>query len=450
MTLTESGTSAWYARRALLRAAVFETRDHASTGRTGPPRAAPWLTGVHRGGTATTPSCSTAVDGTELLAVSPEHRHLARGARGAVRAARRAIRSSSGTGSLGAATRASAAPRRAHLGQDRPGRRHDRRGATDGSSWSTPGATAGSREHVVIATASLRQVQVRFPRLTPGYLIDVIGTRHGAATCSRWRPPPRSRRTAPATRPAAAGQRSRCPADQRIGGLARAGRRAADLLGLGYPALDPETTATGPPTAAPGCARLPYLSLGSAVRVRNECADRAAVLPVTSDGAMARQFCDRCVQCGTSPKGTGRRPDHGRLRRARRQPGRRLLQRDDDPGGLTVAALVRYGSACECSQHADRRARGADPAARRAAHRRLRGQGVARARRAVARRTASGRPRCSRSGCAARPRSALCATEFALGAGLLLTAGRAGAGTPGARRPRGDRAAVLHGGGRAA
>ena len=27
------------------------------------------------------------------------------------------------------------------------------------------------------------------------------------------------------------------------------------------------------------------------------------MLPVTSDGAMAREFCDRCVECGTSPKG---------------------------------------------------------------------------------------------------------------------------------------------------
>ena len=49
--------------------------------------------------------------------------------------------------------------------------------------------------------------------------------------------------------------------------------------------------------------RLPYLSLGSAVRIRNECADRAAVLPVTSGSASARQFCDRCVTCGTSPRG---------------------------------------------------------------------------------------------------------------------------------------------------
>jgi hypothetical protein len=81
----------------------------------------------------------------------------------------------------------------------------------------------------------------------------------------------------------------------------------ADLLGVGYAALDPETDGrTGDAGAAADhgepCARLPYLSLGSAVRVRNECADRAAVLPITSCSASARQFCDRCVKCGTSPR----------------------------------------------------------------------------------------------------------------------------------------------------
>jgi hypothetical protein len=74
-----------------------------------------------------------------------------------------------------------------------------------------------------------------------------------------------------------------------------------DLLGLGYPAIDPEPGAE--PVGGAGCVRLPYLSLGSAVRIRNECAERTAMLPVTSEGVMARQFCDRCVRCGTSPKG---------------------------------------------------------------------------------------------------------------------------------------------------
>ena len=78
------------------------------------------------------------------------------------------------------------------------------------------------------------------------------------------------------------------------------------LLGLGYAALDPETE--GPADAGTAgdqgqpCARLPYLSLGSAVRIRNDCGGRAAVLTVTSCSASARQFCDRCVKCGTSPR----------------------------------------------------------------------------------------------------------------------------------------------------
>jgi hypothetical protein len=73
------------------------------------------------------------------------------------------------------------------------------------------------------------------------------------------------------------------------------------LLGLGYPAIDAAdgTRAAG----GGGCIRLPYLSLGSTVRVRNECSGRAALLPVTSEGVTARQFCDRCLLCGTSPKG---------------------------------------------------------------------------------------------------------------------------------------------------
>ena len=187
-----------------------------------------------------------------------------------------------------------------------------------------------------------RQIQVRFPRLAPGYLLDVIGTRHGdgyllAVTPATAQPPYRAGHppAPPLVSGAAAGP------DQRIGGLARAGRRAADLLGLGYPALDPETEG-GPAgrrrhEAASGCRTCRSAAPSGS---RNECADRSAVLPVTSDGAMARQFCDRCVQVRHLAQGTGGRPDHGRLRRTGRQPGRRLLQRDADAGGLSVAAPV--------------------------------------------------------------------------------------------------------------
>jgi hypothetical protein len=61
--------------------------------------------------------------------------------------------------------------------------------------------------------------------------------------------------------------------------------------------------AVDPHQAGPGCVQLPYLSLGSMLRVRNDCSQRARELPVTSCGAAARLFCDRCVTCGTSPRG---------------------------------------------------------------------------------------------------------------------------------------------------
>jgi hypothetical protein len=164
-------------------------------------------------------------------------------------------------------------------------------------------------ERVVMARASLRQIQVRFPRLAPGYLIDVIGTRHGDCLLA----------VAPATAqpPYLAGQPPAPPLVS--GGFADPVSGSAvwhepdnepdDLLGLAYPALDPDTDGipAGHAQAAAdqvqGCVRLPYLSLGSTVRVRNVCTDRAAVLPVTSSGATSRQFCDRCVACDTSPRG---------------------------------------------------------------------------------------------------------------------------------------------------
>lgn len=159
-------------------------------------------------------------------------------------------------------------------------------------------------ERVVVAGASLKQIQVRFPRLSAGYLIDVIGTRHQGYLLA----------VAPATAqpPYRAGHRPAPPlisgrlADP-VSGTAvwhESGDEPAGLLGLAYPALDPETDGLSDGRAQDqACVRLPYLSLGSTVRVRNECTDRALVLPVTSRGVTARQFCDRCVECGTSPRG---------------------------------------------------------------------------------------------------------------------------------------------------
>jgi hypothetical protein len=157
-------------------------------------------------------------------------------------------------------------------------------------------------QRVVLAAPSLRQIQVRFPRLEPGYLIDVIGTRHDdyllAVAPATAQPPYRAGR---ASGPPSVGRRVRAP----ISGTAvwhEPDDGPADLFGLAYPALDPDTDGS-PGDAGLGCIRLPYLSLGGMVRVRNECAEREAVLPVTGDAVMARQFCDRCMECGTSSRG---------------------------------------------------------------------------------------------------------------------------------------------------
>jgi hypothetical protein len=159
-----------------------------------------------------------------------------------------------------------------------------------------------SPQRVVFASASSRQIQVRFPRLAPGYLLDVIGTRHAdhlLAVAPATAQPPYHAGHSP--RPPLIGG----PVPVPISGSAvwhEPNGEPPDLLGVAYPAIDPET-GTEPTGGGAGCVRLPYLSLGASVRIRNECADRTAVLPVTSDGAMAREFCDRCVKCGTSPKG---------------------------------------------------------------------------------------------------------------------------------------------------
>lgn len=173
---------------------------------------------------------------------------------------------------------------------------------------------AKGRKIVLIDKSAQAPIQVRFPRLEPGYLIDVIGVRHQgylqAHKAATSQPPYRADH--PPAPPLINGH---IPVP--VSGTAvwhEPGEEPPGLLGVAYPALDPETDCESAPAAAephvidphnagPGCVRLPYLSVGSAVRIHNECADRMAVLPVTSCGAAARLFCDRCVECGTSPKG---------------------------------------------------------------------------------------------------------------------------------------------------
>ncbi len=159
------------------------------------------------------------------------------------------------------------------------------------------------RRVVVIPRRAESRIQVRFPRLEPGYLIDVIGLRHGGIIEG----------LIPATSQPAYGAdqvprppQTLGPALDRIGGSATWHEPASepdDVEGVAYPLLDPETGCADEPSRGLGCVRMPYLSVGSLLKVRNECTGGSRVLPVTGCAAVARLFCDRCVTCGTSPRG---------------------------------------------------------------------------------------------------------------------------------------------------
>ena len=77
------------------------------------------------------------------------------------------------------------------------------------------------------------------------------------------------------------------------------------VLGVAYPALDPETGCAEEAASGlhHGFARMPYLAIGSVLRVRNDCTGTDCLVPVTGCAAIARLFNDRCVTCGTSPRG---------------------------------------------------------------------------------------------------------------------------------------------------
>jgi hypothetical protein len=292
----KSGTQAWFARRALLRAAVFDTRDRELWA----PQPA-IATSVATGVIEEVRDEVIAVDGghgAEFFGVSPSTvtwlgacaspSALRRGDEVVIR-----YRTQDADGSR---------RRQAERIWARTGRVTGTIVEADGREFLVDARRHNqSPQRVVLAPASSQQIQVRFPRLAPGYLLDVIGTKHGdyllAVTPATAQPPYHAGHS---PRPPLIGG----PVPVPISGSAvwhEPDGEPPGLLGLAYPAIDPESGTQ--PADRPGCVRLPYLSFGSTVRIRNECTDRAAVLPVTSDGAMAREFCDRCVQCGTPPKG---------------------------------------------------------------------------------------------------------------------------------------------------
>lgn len=158
------------------------------------------------------------------------------------------------------------------------------------------------RQAVVISPGAANRIRVRFPLLEPGSLIDVIGLRRGAVL--------------EALRPATS-QPAYLAA--RVAGWSGVSRSASGTIsgsatwhepvepeeqrGLAYPAIDPAGGCAEAALAEPAVAELPYLAIGSMLLVRNECTGAARLLPVTGCGAVARLFHDRCLTCGTSPRG---------------------------------------------------------------------------------------------------------------------------------------------------
>lgn len=162
---------------------------------------------------------------------------------------------------------------------------------------------------VVISPLASVRIEVWLPNLKPGYLIDIIGVRrrgvlHGLIATSPQPPyrgdhlPPRGQiggRLPDAITGCAVWHD---PADEPYG-----------VLGVFYPAVEPgagcaeDAAAKIAPGHAPAYRELPYLAVGSALHVRNECTNIGWTLPVTGCAPTARLFNDHCIACKTSPRG---------------------------------------------------------------------------------------------------------------------------------------------------
>ncbi|WP_285708158.1 hypothetical protein [Microtetraspora sp. NBRC 16547] len=152
------------------------------------------------------------------------------------------------------------------------------------------------RRSVVIPYRSTGRIRVRHPKLEPGYLFDAIGTMQDGAALAQvpaTSQPPHRGRAVPPPPPAFGGTQAK------ISGTAVWSDYADH--GAAYPML--ESSDTGCDEGVVSCARLPYLSLGSMLFVRNVCAQRSGTVPIVGCGCMAGRFCDRCVDCDTSPRG---------------------------------------------------------------------------------------------------------------------------------------------------
>jgi hypothetical protein len=158
---------------------------------------------------------------------------------------------------------------------------------------------------IAIQPRAVGRIQVRFPTLEPGYLVDIIGVRRDDVLIGMT--PATSQPAYPASRlPEPALVSGHVP--NSISGSAtwhEPRDEPPGILGVAYPALDPETGCAEETAASSrhGFARMPYLAIGSVLRVRNDCTGKDCLVPVTGCAAIGRLFNDRCVTCGTSPRG---------------------------------------------------------------------------------------------------------------------------------------------------
>lgn len=170
------------------------------------------------------------------------------------------------------------------------------------------GAMRRPRTVMISPLASVR-IRVRIPNLRPGYLVDIIGTRQRDGLLGLVAPSPQ-----PPYRS------DHMPPPQPIGGMlpdsisgSAVWHDSADepygVLGVFYPAVDPaagcleDEAAKVVPGQAQAFRQLPYLAIGSALQVHNECTGIGWTLPVTGCAPAARLFNDHCVACKTSPRG---------------------------------------------------------------------------------------------------------------------------------------------------
>jgi hypothetical protein len=165
----------------------------------------------------------------------------------------------------------------------------------------TEGPTRSSHE-LIIAPAAANRIRVRFPQLEPGNLIDVIGLRRG--TVLEAHIPATAQPAYLASRVTRGSGVVRTAAGTFSGSATwHEPEPDEEARGVAYPAIDPASGCAEAPLTAPCRAELPYLAVGSMLSVRNDCTGAAQVLPVTGCGTAARLFHDRCLTCGTSPRG---------------------------------------------------------------------------------------------------------------------------------------------------